>query len=124
VARYPSVDAYVASLGEPQAAIVQALRHLVLEAVPDAVEVVKWAQPVYEKNGPFCYIKAFPRYVNFGFWRGASLPDPDGLIRGGGEKMGHVRIETVAAIRRAPLRNLARVAADLNVRLGDPSRTR
>jgi hypothetical protein len=92
--------------------------------VPDAVEVVKWAQPVYEKNGPFCYIKAFPRYVNLGFWRGASLSDPDGLVRRSGEKMGHVRIAELDDIAEQPLRRLVREAASLSARLGDPSRTR
>lgn len=122
--KYASVDAYIATLQDPQAAIVVALRRLVLAAVPDAVEVVKWAQPVYENNGPFCYLKAFPRYVNLGFWRGAALPDPDGLIRSGGEKMGHVRIASLDDIAERPLRQLVREAAALNVRLGDPSRTR
>jgi hypothetical protein len=124
VSKYPSVEAYVASLDEPQAAIVRALRVLVRASVPDAVEVVKWAQPVYEKNGPFCYIKAFPRYVNLGFWRGASLSDPDGLVRRGGEKMGHVRITELDDVAERPLSQLVREAASLNARLGDPSRTR
>ena len=124
MAKYPSVDAYIATLDEPQSTVVRALRELVRDAVPDAVEVVKWAQPVYEKNGPFCYIKAFPRYVNLGFWRGASLQDPHGLVHSGGDKMGHVRIATVDEIARARLRPLVKEAAALNVRLGDPSRTR
>ena len=122
--KYASVDAYIATLRDPQAAVVAALRAIVLAAAPDAVEVVKWAQPVYEKNGPFCYIKAFPRYVNLGFWRGATLPDPDNLVRSGGEKMGHVRIATLDDIFEQPLRRLVREAAALNERLGDPSRTR
>ena len=124
MAKYPSVDAYIATLDEHQSTIVLALRELVLQAVPDAVEVVKWAQPVYEKSGPFCYIKAFRRYVNLGFWRGASLHDPHALISSGGNKMGHVRIAAVEEIRGAQLRPLVKEAAALNVRLGDPSRTR
>lgn len=122
--RYPSVDAYIATLDDTRSAIVQALRALVLAAVPDTVEVIKWAQPVYEKNGPFCYIKAFPRYVNLGFWRGASLADRDGLVRRGGEKMGHVRIGSVDEIIEPSLRRLVHEAATLNARLGDPTRTR
>jgi hypothetical protein len=124
MAKYPSVDAYIATLDEPQSTIVRALRELVQNAVPDAVEVVKWAQPVYEKNGPFCYIKAFPRYVNLGFWRGAALHDPHALVRSGGEKMGHVRITAIDEIHGTRLRPLVKEAAALNGRLGDPSRTR
>ena len=71
-----TVEEYVAGLEDWQAQIASGLRKLVREAAPDASEAIKWAQPVYEENGPFCYIKAFKKQVNLGFWRGAQLDDP------------------------------------------------
>jgi hypothetical protein len=71
-----TVDGYIAGLEGWQAEIVSALRQLILDAAPDATESIKWSQPVYEDNGPFCHIKVFKNNVNFGFWRGAELPDP------------------------------------------------
>ncbi len=125
--KFASVDDYIATLDAQRAAIVRSLRALVLASVPDATEVIKWAQPVYELGGPFAYIKAYARYVNLGFWRGAALDDPAGLVQSGGEKMGHVRITSLDELddrRVRQLRPLVRQAARLNVRLGDPSRTR
>lgn len=124
MARHATVDAYIRALDADRAAIVSALRSVVLAAVPDAKESIKWAHPTYDKGGPFCYVKAFPRYVNLGFWRGAALDDPAGIVRSGGEKMGHVRIEAMADIKTSTLTKLVRQAAALNAQLGDPSRTR
>ena len=54
-----TVDGYIAQLNDNQAEIVSKVRGIVLDAAPEAVESIKWAQPVYETNGPFAYIKAF-----------------------------------------------------------------
>ena len=69
-----NVDEYVKSLAPEQAKIVSTLRALIRKAAPQAQESFKWAQPVYEANGPFAYIKAFKMNVNFGFWRGDNQP--------------------------------------------------
>jgi hypothetical protein len=72
-------------------------------AAPEARESIKWAQPVWEVNGPVCSVKAFKKYTNVNFWRGAELADlgdPDGLLLGAGSQMRHVRIATVNEIAR------------------------
>lgn len=124
MAKPATVDAYIDTLDGHRAEIARQLRDLVMSSVPDAKESIKWAHPTYERDGPFCYIKAFPRYVNLGFWRGAALDDPSNLVRCGGEKMGHIRVATSDDIRVAALQRLVRQAAELNRELGDPSRTR
>ncbi len=118
-----SVDEYVTSLDDWQAEIVTALREQVKKAVPDAKEAFKWAQPVYEVNGPFCYIKAFSKYVNFGFWRGIDLDDPQGLLEGAGDKMRHVKLTSVKDIRENAFQDYLRTAANLNRRKGDPTKS-
>jgi hypothetical protein len=117
-----TVDGYVAALDGWQKDVVTRLRRIVLVAVPQAKESIKWAQPVYEHNGPFAYIKAFKSHVNFGFWRGASLDDPHGLIQTGGEKMGHVKITGPDGVREKEFQQLARAAAKLNDEKGDPTK--
>lgn len=66
-----TVDAYVAALPDGQREIAEAVRRLVRSAAPEAREAFKWAQPLFESGGPFAYIKAFPRHVNFDRTRGA-----------------------------------------------------
>ncbi len=117
-----TVDEYIASLEGWQAEAVATLRGLIREAAPDAAESIKWAQPVYEDNGPFCYIKAFKSHVNFGLWRGVDIPDPHGLLQGSGDKMRHVRLTGVEDIRPDAFRDMVRSAVQLNRTKGDPTK--
>jgi len=66
----------------PQAETITALCGLVRAAAPEAVESIKWGEPVYELNGAFAFIKAATVHVTIGFWRGTEIPDPSGLPRG------------------------------------------
>jgi len=42
------------------------LRQIVGSAAPKAKESVKWAQPVYEDNGPFAHIRTFTPPHSYG----------------------------------------------------------
>ncbi len=117
-----TVDGYVASLEGWQAEVVSELRRIVREAAPRATESIKWAQPVYEDNGPFCWIKAHTGHVNIGFWRGAQLTDPKGLLEGDGDRMRHVKIANPKDINRTALKAFVREAVKLNWTLGNPTR--
>jgi hypothetical protein len=119
-----TVESYVAGLPDWRGETVSALRRLIREAAPDAVESIKWAQPVYEANGPFAYIKAYKSHVNFGFWRGADLTDPKGTLQGGGSRMRHVELRNPADIDTASLQTLVRAAVELNRAKGDPTKRR
>jgi hypothetical protein len=119
-----TVDDYVAGLEGWQADIVTSLREILREAAPDAREAFKWAQPVWEQNGPICYVKVFSRHINFGFWRGASLVAPDGLLQTGGTKMAHIRLSTASDVQRDLFRKLVVDAVNLNLTEGDPTKNR
>jgi hypothetical protein len=41
---------------------------------------------------PFAYVVAYKDHVNVGFFAGASLSDPDGLLEGTGKRMRHVKL--------------------------------
>ena len=117
-----TVDAYIASLEGWQADVVAELRSLVCEAAPGAKESIKWAQPVYEETGPFCYIKAFKASVNFGFWRGVDLQDSKGLLQGSGDKMRHVKLTRIDDIDEEMFAEFVRQAVRLNLTKGDPTK--
>lgn len=117
-----TVEGYVAGLAGWQADAVSAVRALVKEAAPTAVESIKWGQPVYEAAGPFAYVRAFKTSVNFGFWRGADLPDPKGLLVGEGDRMKHIKLTAVEDIKPAPFKALVKAAVALNKKLGDPAK--
>jgi hypothetical protein len=122
MAKPTTVDAYVASLAAPLADVATAVRDLIRAAAPEASEAVKWAQPVYEQNGPFAYFRASSKHVTFGFWRGAELDDPNGLLEGTGEQMRHVKRASADGIDREALAAFVRQAVELNRAKGDPTR--
>jgi hypothetical protein len=119
-----TVDAYVEALPDGQRAIAEALRRVVRSAAPEARETLKWAQPVFESGGPFAYIKAFPRHVNFGFWRGVEVDAGRGILETGGSKMAHIKLRWASEIDEAVLTEMIREAVRLNAEKGDPSRPR
>jgi hypothetical protein len=41
---------------------------------------------------PFGYVNVFTSHVNVGFFQGATLPDPAGLLLGAGKRMRHVKL--------------------------------
>ena len=44
------------------------------------------------QDAAFGYVNAFRAHVNIGFFQGASLPDPAGLLEGSGKRMRHVKL--------------------------------
>ena len=90
------------SLGDEIAPLAAELRDLILAAVPDATEVIKWGTPVYEKEGmSICSLRAAGGYVALQFGTiGTSLDDPDRLLEGTGKKMRHVKVRTRSDIKK------------------------
>jgi hypothetical protein len=43
-------------------------------------------------DAAFAYVNAFGTHVNVGFFRGAEIPDPKGLLEGTGKFMRHVKL--------------------------------
>jgi len=118
-----TVDTYIAQLEDWQAEIVSEIRRIILSAAPDASEAMKWAQPVYEVAGPFAYIKAFKNSVNFGFWRGADIHDPQEFLQGSGEKMRHYKLTSLEDINQQVFVDFIHQAVKLNLTKGDPTKS-
>ncbi|MBK6461190.1 MAG: DUF1801 domain-containing protein [Myxococcales bacterium] len=117
-----TVGDYVGGLSGWQKEVVTSLREIVRRAAPEASESIKWGQPVYELSGPFAHIKAFARSVNLGFWRGAELADPAGLLTGDGARMRHMSLSALAEVREEPIVALVREAVRRNREKGDPTK--
>jgi hypothetical protein len=57
-------------------------------------------------DAPFGYVNVFTAHVNVGFFQGASLPDPAGLLQGEGKSMRHVKLKPQTPTNAAALRAL------------------
>ena len=61
-------------------------------------------------DAAFAYVNAFSRHVNVGFFGGARLPDPAGLLQGTGKFMRHVKLIPGIDVDAAALRRLIEAA--------------
>jgi hypothetical protein len=69
-------------------------------------------------DAAFAYVNAFKDHVNVGFFRGAELPDPAGLLEGTGKYMRHVKLRPDTAMDPVALAGLIESAyADMKQRL-------
>lgn len=63
------IDARIAAASPELRPIVEYLRDLVHEAVPEATETIKWGHPFFELNGTIlANMGIFKRHCAFGFW--------------------------------------------------------
>ena len=62
------------------------------------------------EDAPFAYVNAFRAHVNVGFFHGAALPDPAGLLEGTGKYMRHVKLKPDRAIDGSSLEALIAAA--------------
>lgn len=70
-------------------------------------------------DAAFAYVDAFTAHVNVGFFCGAELADPAGLLEGTGKYMRHVKLRPDRAVDAAALGQLIEAAyADMRRRLG------
>ncbi|HEX7070680.1 MAG TPA: DUF1801 domain-containing protein [Rhodothermales bacterium] len=92
----------------------------------DVVEVLHDNQPTACVDGAaFAYVDAFTGHVNVGFFQGADLPDPSGLLQGSGRFMRHVKIRPDGEIDEEALVALIDAAyVDVKARLGSSSPVR
>ena len=69
-------------------------------------------------DAAFGYVNAFTSHVNVGFFKGAELPDPAGLLQGTGKSMRHVKLRPGEPVDETALRTLIAAAhADMRARL-------
>jgi hypothetical protein len=114
-----SFDDALAGSSDQVQEIARRLRELIVEVYPDVVEVPWPKQRIAGYGvGPkkmsehFCYIGAHREHVNLGFYYGAELPDPHGLMEGTGKKLRHIKVRDAEGIGQSSLRRYIQLALD------------
>jgi hypothetical protein len=97
--------------------VCESLRHLIASLHEGFVEVVWPRQRIASYGvGPkkltehYSYIGVQGSHVNLGFYHGASLADPEGLLEGTGKELRHVKLGDVAAAQSGAVTALLREA--------------
>ncbi len=69
-------------------------------------------------------IALYPRWVSLFLMRGVGLPDPDRVLRGSGNKVRHIVLESAAVLDSVPVRTLVEEARARNPKPLDPRQPR
>jgi hypothetical protein len=116
----PQLLSYLAPYDPHVSDLTLALRDVVLEEAPDAIEsIVKGyavtigfsftGKPL--KDG-FCHVVTYLDHVNLGFNRGAMLPDPNGVLQGTGKLIRHVTMRDQTELDRPFVRRYLQAAIE------------
>jgi len=112
---------YLAPYDPHVSSIALALREIVLEEAPDAVESLAKGYAVAigfsftgkpMKDG-FCHVVAYSTHVNLGFNRGAQLPDPARILKGTGKSIRHITIRKHEELDSPLIRRYLQAAIEL-----------
>ena len=97
--------------------IARRLRALVYEELPEAVEVVRLGDGAAslglgekKMSEAAVYVMPHADRVNLGFYHGAALEDPAGLLEGTGKRLRHVKVRHLADAEDPALRTLVKRA--------------
>lgn len=105
---------FLAKFAPEVAAVAKAARKKMRQRYPTALELVYdnynalaigFAATERASDGIFS-IAVFPRWVNFFFLRGKGLPDPEKRLRGSGNVVRHIRLESAATLDEPAVRAL------------------
>lgn len=73
------------------------------------------------EDAAFAYVNVFRDHVNVGFFHGAFLPDPAGLLEGTGKRMRHVKLRPGVEVNSLALEALIVASySDIKARLSLP----
>ena len=89
------------------------------ECGTDVRELMHDGQPtVCVSDAAFAYVNIYKAHANLGFFHGAQLKDPAGLLEGSGKYMRHVKLKSGADVNSMALNALVTAAyQDIKARL-------
>ncbi len=125
----PRLLNYLAPHDPRIASLALALREVVLEEAPEAIESLVNGYAVAigfsftgkpMKDG-FCHVVTYKNCVNLGFNRGALLADDEGVLEGSGKLIRHLRINDHDDLDRPLVRRFLRAAIEQVGQVGCPS---
>ena len=93
VRRDPAVEAWMREHTGELGAIARRWFEVMRDCGDDVRELLHDGHPTAcVADAAFAYVNGFKAHVNVGFFRGAEIADPDGLLEGTGRFMRHVKL--------------------------------
>ena len=108
------IDDYLHFYAPELQAIICTLCEIARKSMPEAHEMIYHSAIGYSlTTSPFdriCYIAPQQKYVNFGFFFGTHLPDPQHVLVGEGQRMRHVKVRSLEDASNPALEQLMKEA--------------
>ena len=117
--RDPDIEAWMLDHADALGAIAERWFEVMRSCGDDVREVLHDGYPTAcVADAAFAYVNAFTAHVNVGFFRGAELADPKGLLEGTGKFMRHVKVRPERDVDATALMTLVEAAyTDMKERL-------
>lgn len=107
VKRDPAVEVWMREHVGELGAIAERWFEVMRECGEDVRELLHDGHPTAcVGDAAFGYVNAFKAHVNVGFFLGAVIADPEGLLEGDGKFMRHVKLRPERAVDATALRKL------------------
>lgn len=119
--RNPAVEAWFFDIADPFRLIVRPWFERMRECGPDVRELIHDGCPTATVgDAAFAYVGAYKAHANIGFFHGAALSDPAGLLQGTGKRMRHLQLRIGAAVNEGAVADLITAAyEDVRCRLAE-----
>ena len=119
VKRDPAIEVWMHERSGKLGALAQRWFEVMRDCGGDVRELVHDGHPTAcVGEAAFAYVNAFKAHVNVGFFRGAELADPEGLLEGTGKFMRHVKLRPERDVDATTLMKLIETAyTDMKARL-------
>jgi hypothetical protein len=112
IMRDPAIDVWLREHGE-LGAVAQRWFAVMRNCGEDVRELLHDGHPTAcIGDAAFAYVNAFTAHVNVGFFRGAEIADPAGLLEGTGKFMRHVKLKPGSNVDISALEELIEIAYD------------
>ena len=111
VKRDPAIEVWIRKHSVELGAIAQRWFEVMRRCGDDVQELLHDGHPTAcVGDAVFAYVNAFRAHVNVGFFRGAEIADPAGLLEGTGKFMRHVKLGPGRAVDATALMKLIETA--------------
>ncbi|MEX0939335.1 MAG: DUF1801 domain-containing protein [Pirellulales bacterium] len=119
IERDPAIDAWMYEHSSELGAIARHWFDVMRDCGDDVRELMHDGCPVAcVGDAAFAYVNAFKAHVNVGFFRGAEIADPDGMLEGTGKFMRHVKLRPERDLGTTALMRLIEAAyTDMRARI-------
>ena len=78
-----TIDGYISAFPEEVQLMLQAIREVIIQSAPGAMETIKYAMPTFVLNGNLVHFAGYKKHIGF-------YPAPAGIVAFDAELAGHV----------------------------------